>query len=1071
MTRLTLLLFTLLCCLTTGFGQLTPPPASLVTIPVYALPRQDNAQLLTDELSYRKPGRAPTFAVSLPVDLAPEMAGQWSVVHGRARWVLRIRSNGAKSLNLGFSRYALPQGAELYLSTTEQRYGPFTAADNEDHNQFWSPLLEGDELLLELYLPGPDRQDSGLHLTTVNHDFEGVSKLLSEKCNIDVACSGAEGFDWVDGYRDVIRSVGAYTLNGRSQCTGFLVNNVNQDGRPLFLTADHCDITAENAASLVVYWNYQQRECRTPGSVASGAKGNGTLSIFNSGAALRAHYDSTDFSLVELDEPVNPLADAFFAGWSAEAPPPADGVVCVHHPGVDEKRISRSEQATVLANNRAEAVPRTGKFVKVASWTDGSTQGGSSGAPLFDREGRARGHLLGGLASCNSDDYDLFGYFNQDWEGGGSTESRLRDWLDPCGTDLRSIDGLEQADLPFLLSAQTYCLTQCTGSTANYTVYVGEGFPTGSTVSIESDPRLTITAPTTTSGGESFLLSVSGPVDLSGEFELGVTVSLGSTSDFLPLQLRITGAAPLPPVLIGPSRNVTTVSPFPTLSWQSTAGATGYRVELATAADFSSLAGSYKTDSDTAVALRYPLSGATTYYWRVRAVNSCGDGAWSVAASFTTAELSCILPRAAALPVAISTVDSVQVVATLEVTEALIIASLRVQVGIDHSFVGDIEAALISPAGTVIRLFDPPLKGVCTAENVYTIFADEAAQSAGAFARACRPGDRTAYTTAQPLDPLSALLGESALGTWQLRVTDRAPLDGGAITDFQLQLCAQGSDTRALAVGLTSPDIRSCSNNGGTASLQLGSDYTPELNLRVTAGDLPLDNYTYTYDPVGGQLAVTFTAWTLVGPGTYPLTYTVIGEDGTERSAVSTLTVDPIPQAIEPLNVRTDSLRSNFTWATSSSADIYTLEVAEGGTFDDILYSATTLRNRISVFRDSLPRVFFWRVLSANSCGTFTGPGRAGTNDITNATRELTPGATISIYPNPTRGPLTVEVTNLDNQPLSAKLFDAAGRAQRQWSRLSLRQQLDLEGLPPGVYYLRIQGSTAGLTEKIMLFR
>ena len=40
-------------------------------------------------------------------------------------------------------------------------------------------------------------------------------------------------------------------------------NNTARDKRPYFVTAAHCGISTANAASLVVYWNYQNSTCRT----------------------------------------------------------------------------------------------------------------------------------------------------------------------------------------------------------------------------------------------------------------------------------------------------------------------------------------------------------------------------------------------------------------------------------------------------------------------------------------------------------------------------------------------------------------------------------------------------------------------------------------------------------------------------------------------------------------------------------------------------------------------------------------------------------------------------------------
>ncbi len=40
-----------------------------------------------------------------------------------------------------------------------------------------------------------------------------------------------------------------------------MINNTAQDGRPLFLTADHCGIWLGNSASVVVYWNFESPNC------------------------------------------------------------------------------------------------------------------------------------------------------------------------------------------------------------------------------------------------------------------------------------------------------------------------------------------------------------------------------------------------------------------------------------------------------------------------------------------------------------------------------------------------------------------------------------------------------------------------------------------------------------------------------------------------------------------------------------------------------------------------------------------------------------------------------------------
>jgi subtilisin family serine protease len=91
---------------------------------------------------------------------------------------------------------------------------------------------------------------------------------------------------------------------------------------------------------------------------------------------------------------------------------------------------------------------------------------------------------------------------------------------------------------------------------------------------------------------------------------------------------------PAAPALSAPSNGATGVSTTPNLSWNTSAGATSYTVQVSTDPNFSSAAVNATTTSNTYSATG--LSGNTTYYWRVSAQNSAGTSAWSQVWSFTT---------------------------------------------------------------------------------------------------------------------------------------------------------------------------------------------------------------------------------------------------------------------------------------------------------------------------------------------------------------------------------------------------------------------------------------------------
>jgi hypothetical protein len=74
-----------------------------------------------------------------------------------------------------------------------------------------------------------------------------------------------------------------------------------------------------------------------------------------------------------------------------------------------------------------------------------TTEGGSSGSPLFDQNKRIIGQLWGGGASCsNLSAPDYYGRVSSSWLPAGSTNSsQLKFWLDPNNAGAQFIDGYD----------------------------------------------------------------------------------------------------------------------------------------------------------------------------------------------------------------------------------------------------------------------------------------------------------------------------------------------------------------------------------------------------------------------------------------------------------------------------------------------------------------------------------------------------------------------------------------------------------------------------------------------------
>ncbi|MEX0720334.1 MAG: T9SS type A sorting domain-containing protein [Balneolaceae bacterium] len=88
--------------------------------------------------------------------------------------------------------------------------------------------------------------------------------------------------------------------------------------------------------------------------------------------------------------------------------------------------------------------------------------------------------------------------------------------------------------------------------------------------------------------------------------------------------------------LISPPDNATGVSINPDFEWQALEGTVGYDFQIAADEEFNNLVTEELDIESTTISLEETLENDTQYYWRVRGVNSGGNGEWSEAWSFTT---------------------------------------------------------------------------------------------------------------------------------------------------------------------------------------------------------------------------------------------------------------------------------------------------------------------------------------------------------------------------------------------------------------------------------------------------
>jgi subtilisin-like proprotein convertase family protein len=327
----------------------------------------------------------------------------------------------------------------------------------------------------------------------------------------------------------------------------------------------------------------------------------------------------------------------------------------------------------------------------------------------------------------------------------------------------------------------TYSLPYATiGGFSDTTTFSASGQPAGSTasfnpVSISADGIVNLTIDNTSGSTPGF-------------YPITVTATSGVIIKTVSLYLQLYSSTFAGVSLNSPANAATAVSVAPILTWTADANATQYDVQVATDDSFTNIiANATVTTNSYSVPT---LAEATTYYWRVLPKNVSCAGVFSAASQFQTGQIACVEYVSTDVPVAISANGPDSVASMITVADTATISGLTITVDIQHTWVNDISAKLISPTGTQVDLFINPCTSAAL-EDISATFED------GGAILACTAGTPTITGTLSPMSALSAFNGENASGQWTLQVDDAYDEDGGAINGWSLNICS----TQPLGVG------------------------------------------------------------------------------------------------------------------------------------------------------------------------------------------------------------------------------------------------------------------------------
>jgi subtilisin-like proprotein convertase family protein len=399
-------------------------------------------------------------------------------------------------------------------------------------------------------------------------------------------------------------------------------------------------------------------------------------------------------------------------------------------------------------------------------------------------------------------------WFTTEYGGGGQTRIAAFKF-DECGTP------------DFTLNVAPDSLDICAPDDAVYDVILGSVSEFSNTVTLTSTGQPDGTSATFLPNplvppGTSVLTISSTGAAVPGSYDITVGGSAdGSPGHQETVTLNLFDSEPGAPNLLLPADGSMDQSHQPTFDWSDAAGATSYRLEIATDPDFTSLV----EDVSGLVASTWTptsnLPNDSVLYWRVSAENACGVVVSEVSA-FRTLASNCLTYVSTDVPKPIN--DNAWATSVIEVPDGFVVTDVDVIIdSLTHTYDGDLDIYIHHPDTTEVEL---STDNGGTGENfTNTRFDDEATTP-------ITSGTAPFTGSFIPEGNLTSLEGKAANGTWTLRIYDDAGSDTGSLNAWSAVICG--------APGGTSGDYSDLDNSYGVAwhtgdgDLRLGTLWTED---------------------------------------------------------------------------------------------------------------------------------------------------------------------------------------------------------------------------------------------------
>ncbi len=344
------------------------------------------------------------------------------------------------------------------------------------------------------------------------------------------------------------------------------------------------------------------------------------------------------------------------------------------------------------------------------------------------------------------------------------------------------ISGIDEFDFAYTPDdfSKSFCDNEVAVYNFNYESSSNYNGPTNLSVSgLPAGLNSTIT-PSVINADQDFVLEITGLNNVAvGQYPFTINAVGVNGTKTKDLELIVNSSANFSNVALNyPANGENDVFIYPTLEWSSVSNAQDYKLEVSEFSDYNTIF--YETVTNQTSLNLQGLSPNTQYFWRVKPLSVCVEGAFT-SYNFVTEAINCFpIVGASDLPQAIATVPT-EINSVINITDDFIIGDVNVALNITHSFLADLTVSLISPSGTEVVLF----ANACDDFNNANVTFDDNTNT-NFF---CTSPFFGITGTMKPQNPLAEFIGENSQGNWTLKVIDGFNQDGGSLNNFSLTFC------------------------------------------------------------------------------------------------------------------------------------------------------------------------------------------------------------------------------------------------------------------------------------------